>query len=79
MPMMSIEPINTCRRPMRSESRPPTIAPMNKPNVAALNTHDVATGLSPNAGISFGAATPIDWLSKPSNSAATTHKNKVLR
>jgi len=44
-----------------------------------VNTHDVWTAVSANSGISFGAATPIDWLSNPSNSAAATHRNNVLR
>jgi hypothetical protein len=44
-PITSIEPINTCRRPTRSDRRPPTTAPTNKPTVTALNTQDDSTAV----------------------------------
>ncbi len=62
-PNVSIEAISTLRRPTLSASRPPTMAPRNRPNVLALKTQLRCAGSRWNRGANFGAVRPADCRS----------------
>src|SRR5271170_1647146 len=59
--------------------RPPSAAPRNRPKVAELNTTPAQPGDRPNSATTRGATTPMDWLSKPSTTAAAAHSSSVMR
>ena len=76
-PNVATAAMNTGLRPTRSANHPPNAAPMTSPMLLTENTQPIWLGLSPNSGMSRGAATPIAWMSKPSSTAQSRHNATV--
>lgn len=77
-PNRHTDAINTCLRPIRSASQPPSIAPGSSPNVPALNAMPICETVSRNSCAMRGAATPTDCRSSPSSSAIAKHRPSVV-
>ncbi len=77
-PNSAVARISTRLRPMRSASRPPSMAPGSRPKVPALKARPICPTDRPNSRAMRGAATPIDCKSSPSSSATMKHRPSVV-
>src|ERR1019366_1301292 len=76
-PNSTMEPMTTRLRPIASDSRPPTSAPMNRPTVLALKKSPSCPELGLNSGPMPPTATPAACRSMPSQKTASTQQMMV--
>ena len=78
-PNSATEVTSTALRPMRLVSRPPQMAPKNRPNVLALKKFAIFSGVGASSAPIPPAATPAACRSMPSQSAASAQNRMVVR